>query len=173
MTNRAMTDRAATDRATLNPPADSARIYGFLRNAFLILMLTGYVFYPFDLWVLGHWLESWQSRIPFLVAAPSVLFTILMLFFPRNALVRQVFIILMVLNLITGLVGATLHFFWNFEGEMDWSWNGIKEAFQGTRPVLAAMAFTHIGFTGLLCSFLPSLPAPDLATAESASKSAS
>ena len=140
--------------ATLRSDTESADIYGKLRIAFLILMLAGYVFYPFDLYILGHWLESWQSRIPFFVAVPSAIFTFLMLFWPRTPWIRQTFIILMVLNMITGIAGVLFHFFWNFEGEIEWTFKGIKDAMQGTRPVLAAAAFFHIGFTGLLCSFL-------------------
>lgn len=148
-------NRAAGLRATLATPLESGRIYTFLRNAFLLLILLGYVFYPFDLWVLGHWMDSWQSRIPFLVAIPSMLATVAMLFWPRAPFVRQLFITLMVLNLVTGLAGAIFHFFYNFEGELVWTFEGIKEAFAGSRPVLAAAAFAHIGFTGLLCSLLP------------------
>lgn len=140
--------------ATLRPDAESADIYQRLRIAFLILMLAGYVFYPFDLYILGHWLESWKSRIPFFVAVPSAVFTFLMLFWPRVPWIRQIFIILMVLNMITGIAGVLFHFMYNFEGAIEWTFKGIKDAMQGTRPVLAAAAFTHIGFTGLLCSFL-------------------
>lgn len=151
-----MTETKLTN-ATLRSPAESGDIYGKLRTAFLILMLAGYAFYPTDLWVLEHWLDSWQSKIPFFVAVPSAIFTFLMLFWPRNPVIRQIFIILMILNMMTGLAGVLFHFFWNFEGEIDWSYKGIKDAMQGTRPVLAPAAFFHIGFTGLLCSFLPTL----------------
>lgn len=156
MTQKATPNAANT--APLASPAESYRIYTVLQRAFLLLMLAGYAFYPFDLWVLDHWMDSWQSRIPFMVALPSVIFTVLMLFFPRVPIIRQTFIILMILNMLTGILGATFHFFWNFEGEIEWTFKGIKDALQGTRPVLAPMAFTHIGFTGLLCSMLPNLP---------------
>lgn len=139
---------------TLSTSLESAQLYALLRTVFLYLMLVGYVFYPMDLWMLGHWLESWQSRIPFLLALPSVIFTILMLVSPRVGLIRYPFLALMVLNVITGLVGASFHLIYNFEGEVAWTWTRITEAFEGARPVLAAMSFTHIGVTGLLCGFL-------------------
>jgi hypothetical protein len=143
-------------RFTLSSSQESAQMYNLLRTIFLALMLTGYAFYPMDLWILGHWLESWQSRIPFLVATPSVIFTVLMLIWSHLNVVRYPFIGLMILNVLTGLVGATWHLLYNFEGEVIWSLTGLAQAFEGSRPVLAAMSFTHIGVTGLLCSFVTS-----------------
>jgi hypothetical protein len=141
-------------RFALSSSQDSALLYNLLRTIFLALMLTGYAFYPMDLWILGHWLESWQSRIPFIVAAPSVIFTVLMLIWWRVNAVRYPFIFLMILNVLTGLAGATYHLLYNFEGEVIWSLAGLTQAFEGSRPVLAALSFTHIGVTGLLCSFV-------------------
>jgi hypothetical protein len=148
-------DGTSNTRARLNSDTDARSILEVLRIVFLCLMLIGYVFYPMDLWILGHWLESWQSRIPFLITVPSVIFTILMLFWHRQNWVRYPFIVLMLLNILTGLMGAAFHLVWNFEGEISWTWKGITSAFEGARPVLAALAFTHIGVTGLLCSLEP------------------
>jgi hypothetical protein len=155
-------------RFTLNAPAEAAHVSNFLRSVFLGLRLLGFLVYPFDLWVLGHWLDSWQSRIPFLVALPSALLTVLFLFFPRSAPVRTLFVVFSVLNMVTGLAGATFHLVFNFEGDVSWTAQGLKDAFEGTRPVLAAAAFAHIGFTGLLCSLLPALDPAGLSAADSA-----
>lgn len=126
-----------------------------LRTVFLCLILVGLVFYTTDLWILGHWLESWQSHVPFLMAMPSFVFTVLMLFWRRENWVRYPFMVLMLLDFLTGLTGAIFHIVWNFEGEISLSLKGITDAFEGARPVLAALAFTHIGVTGLLCSLEP------------------
>jgi hypothetical protein len=145
----------ANARFTLASDAEARRTLETIRTVFLCLILVGYVFYPMDLWILGHWLESWQSRIPFLVAIPSAIFTALMLVWRRSNWVRYPFIALMALNAVTGVTGATFHLVWNFEGDVRWTIQGVRDAFEGARPILAALAFTHIGVTGLLCSLEP------------------
>lgn len=134
---------------------ETRHILEFLRTVFLCLILVGCVFYPLDLWILGHWLESWQSHVPFFMTIPSIVLTVLMIFWRRENWVRYPFMVLMILNVLTGLTGAIFHILWNFEGEINWSFKGIRDAFEGARPVLAALAFTHIGVTGLLCSLEP------------------
>ena len=151
----ATTSSSKPARFSFASDLETRRTLEILRTVFLCLILVGYMFYPVDLWILGHWLESWQSHVPFFMAVPSVFFTILMLFWRRKNWVRYPFMVLMVLNFLTGLTGAIFHIVWNFEGHIDWSLKGIRDAFEGARPVLAALAFTHIGVTGLLCSLEP------------------
>lgn len=139
---------------TLETDTEARRLINILRYVFLGLMCVGYVFYPMDLWILGHWTENWQARIPFYIALPSAIFTVLMLVNYRLKWIRYPFIILMVLNLATGVGGALLHLVFNFEGEYNWTIEGLREAFEGFRPVLAALAFAHLGVTGLLCSLV-------------------
>ena len=148
---------AQTRHFGLNSDTEARRVLEILRNVFLCLILVGYAFYPLDLWILGHWLESWQSRIPFVVTIPSVIFTVLMLVWRRSNWVRYPFMALMAVNVLTGMTGAIFHLIWNFEGEIHWTLQGVRDAFEGARPILAALAFTHIGFTGLLCSLEPPL----------------
>ena len=152
-----MTTASPDDLQHRRTDRESRRVLEVMRYVFLGLMLVGYVFYPMDLWILGHWLESWQSRIPFLVALPSVIFTVLMMVNHRLSIIRYPFIVLMVLNVLTGLLGAGFHLIYNFEGDVQWTLKGIQNAFEGSRPVFAAMAFTHLGVTGLLCSLEPPL----------------
>lgn len=149
-----------SDSATAE--TESRRVLEILRYVFLGLMLVGYVFYPMDLWILGHWLDSWQSRIPFLVAVPSVIFTALMLINHRANWIRYPFIALMVVNVLTGVLGAGFHIAYNFEGHVQWTLKGLRDAFEGARPVFAALAFTHLGVTGLLCSLEPPKNAPSI-----------
>ena len=155
MVNLKTTPLSSQERFSYASDLETRHTLELLRTIFLCLILVGYVFYPMDLWILGHWLESWQSRVPFLIIVPSVIFTILMLFWRRENWVRYPFMALMVLNVLTGLTGAVFHILWNFEGTINWSFKGIRDAFEGARPVLAALAFTHIGVTGLLCSLEP------------------
>jgi hypothetical protein len=145
---------ARTTTFTLTGEEEARRQLEVIRYVFLSLMLVGYIFYPLDLWILGHYLDSWQSRIPFWLALPSTVFTALMLVDYRRDWIRYPFLGLMIVNVLTGLAGAIFHLVFNFEGEVTWTVAGFLEAFKGSRPVLAALAFTQIGVTGLLCSIV-------------------
>jgi hypothetical protein len=155
-----LTSSSEQTRFTLASEGQARQTLEVLRTVFLCLILVGLVFYTLDLWILGHWLKSWQSHVPFLMALPSFIFTVLMLFWRRENWVRYPFMVLMFLNFLTGLTGATFHIVWNFEGEINLSLKGILDAFEGARPVLAALAFVHIGVTGLLCSLEPTKEKP-------------
>jgi hypothetical protein len=155
MTQVELTRSSEQARFTSAPDNETRQTLEVLRTVFLCLILVGLVFYTTDLWILGHWLESWQSHVPFLMAVPSFIFTVLMLFWRRENWVRYPFMALMLLDFLTGLTGAIFHIVWNFEGEINLSLKGIRDALEGARPVLAALAFTHIGVTGLLCSLEP------------------
>lgn len=122
----------------------------FIRLFMLLLTLVGWVMYPLELFLLDHWAESWQSKIPFAVAVPGFIFTLWVLFDRRTPWVRWAFILTMWASVLTGLLGAYFHILWNFEGEVDWTFEAAMQAVAGSRPVLAALAFTHMGVTGLL-----------------------
>jgi hypothetical protein len=53
-------------------------------------------------------------------------------------------------SVLTGVLGAYFHLIWNMEGDINWKFEAAMEAMAGSRPVLAALAFTHMGVTGLL-----------------------
>ena len=127
----------------------------FIRLVMLLLCLVGWVMYPVELLLLDHWTESWQSKIPFLVAVPGFLFTLWVLFDRKTPWVRWAFILTMWASVLTGVLGAYFHLLWNAQdAEVSlWSLKGFLEAFEGSRPVLAALAFTHMGVTGLLAIY--------------------
>lgn len=125
----------------------------FIRLVMLLLCLVGWVMYPIELLLLDHWTENWQSRIPFFVAVPGFIFTLWVLFDRKTPWVRWAFILTMWFSVFTGVLGAYFHLVWNFEGEVGWQFETVMEAMAGSRPVLAAMAFTHMGVTGLLAIY--------------------
>ena len=53
--------------------------------------------------------------------------------------------------IIVGLVGGYFHWVWNMQdaGGVEWYWSYAMSEFHGFRPVLAAMAYTYMGITGL------------------------
>ncbi|WP_337844814.1 hypothetical protein [Thermus sp.] len=122
----------------------------FIRTVMLLLCLVGWVMYPLELLLLEHWTEAWQSRIPFFVAVPGFILTLWVLFDRKTPWVRWAFILTMWASLLTGALGVYFHLLWNFEGEVNWEFEAAMEAMAGSRPVLAALAFTHMGVTGLL-----------------------
>ena len=125
----------------------------FIRLVMLLLCLVGWVMYPLELLLLDHWAESWQSKIPFFVAVPGFALTLWVLFDRKTPWVRWAFILTMWASVLTGVLGAYFHLLWNFEGEVAWEFEATMEAMAGSRPVLAALAFTHMGVTGLLAIY--------------------
>ena len=103
MTKINLTSPSKPARFSLASDSQTRYTLEVLRTVFLCLILVGFVFYTTDLWILGHWLESWQSHVPFFMAVPSFIFTILMLFWRRENWVRYPFMVLMLLNFLTGL----------------------------------------------------------------------
>ncbi|MCX7782989.1 MAG: hypothetical protein N2318_05025, partial [Meiothermus sp.] len=109
--------------------------------------------YPLELIILGHWAESWQSKMPFLLAIPGLIATALILFDRKTPWIRLFFIVTMWVSVLTGALGAYFHVLWNFEDEVNWEFDKAMQAVAGARPVLAALAFTHMGVTGLLAIY--------------------
>ncbi|GAA6735358.1 hypothetical protein Thermus77359_03010 [Thermus oshimai] len=132
--------------ALIKAQTEEERLLEFLRSTFLLIALVGFLFYGMEHWVLDHWTESWQSRIPFYVSLVGAPLTFLM-FFHRGPWVRYPFLLWMLASVLTGVLGAYYHLLWNAQdAEVSlWSLSGFLEAFKGSRPVLAALAHTHVG----------------------------
>lgn len=131
----------------------SQKILEGVRTAFLLFNLVGFVVYPLELTLMGHWLDSFGSKIPYLVSIPGLIFTALVLWDRRPSWIYYGFIVVMVLVAVTGLAGHVAHLIYNFEGKIDWRFGNTIKALEGSRPALAPLAFTHIGLTGLLCAY--------------------
>lgn len=132
--------------ALIKAKTEEERLLEFLRSVFLLIAMVGFVFYGMEHWILDHWMESWQSRIPFFVSLVGFPLTLLM-FFYRGKWVRYPFLFWMLVSVITGILGTYYHLLWNAQdAEVNlWSISGFIEAFKGSRPVLAALAHTHVG----------------------------
>jgi hypothetical protein len=132
--------------ALIRADTEEKRLLEFIRSAFLLIAMVGFAFYGMEHWILDHWTESWQSRIPFYVSLVGFPLTLLM-FFHRGRWVRYPFLLWMLVSVVTGVVGAYYHLLGNAQdAEVSlWSLSGFLEAFKGSRPVLAALAHTHVG----------------------------
>jgi hypothetical protein len=131
----------------------SQKILEGIRTAFLLFNLVGFVLYPVEITVLGHWLDSLGSKIPYLAVIPGFIFTVLILWNRRPDWIYYGFIVSMVLMAVTGVAGFVFHVVYNFEGEISWKFLDTVKALEGSRPSMAPLAFTHIGLTGLLCAY--------------------
>ncbi|MDZ7706294.1 MAG: hypothetical protein U5J97_00110 [Trueperaceae bacterium] len=124
----------------------------WLRVVMMFLLLMSFAMYPVELFIVGHWLDTWQSLVPFVLTVPGVLFTAWVLFFDRSTpWVRTAFIVTMWASIFVGVLGGYYHWIWNMldVGGIQWNWSYAMEEFHGYRPVLAAMAYTYMGITGL------------------------
>ncbi|GAA5334794.1 MULTISPECIES: hypothetical protein [Thermus] len=132
--------------ALIRAKTEEERVLEFLRSTFLLIALVGFAFYGMEHWVLDHWTESWQSKIPFFVSLVGFPLTLLM-FFHRGKWVRYPFLFWMLVSVATGVAGAYFHLLWNAQdAEVNlFTLRGFLEAFEGSRPVLAALAHTHVG----------------------------
>ncbi|MFN4232738.1 hypothetical protein [Thermus sp.] len=132
--------------ALIKAKTEEERLLEFLRSIFLLIAMVGFVFYGMEHWILDHWTESWQSKIPFFVSLVGFPLTLLM-FFHRGKWVRYPFLLWMLVSVLTGILGAYYHLVWNAQDAEVSLWNlaGFLEAFKGSRPVLAALAHTHVG----------------------------
>lgn len=139
-------------RSMMPAETDTQRFLEVLRVIFLLIAAGGFIFYAVDHWVVEHFtLEHWTARIPLWVSVVGAPLTIL-LFFARSRLVIYPFLLWMVISVLTGLLGALLHLFFNAEtqGVSVFTLSGFAAAMDGFRPVLAALAHTHVGFVGLI-----------------------
>lgn len=139
-------------RSASNPTAKTLEV---VRLVLLVLILGAFVMYPVELFIIGHWLDTWQSLVPFFITVPGVLFIAWIMFDRTTPWVRTAFIVTMWLAIATGLIGAYWHWVWNMEDfrGVAWNWSYAMEQFHGFRPVLAAMAYTNMGVTGLACIY--------------------
>lgn len=128
----------------------SSRAIEIIRLVMLLLVLLGWVMYPLELILLGHWTDAWQSWIPFLVSIPGLVLTLWVLFDRKTPWVRFLFVVTMWVAIVTGVLGSYYHVIWNFAGDVEWNFAETMEAVAGWRPTLAALAYTHMGVTGLL-----------------------
>ncbi|MBI4279032.1 MAG: hypothetical protein HY660_11300 [Armatimonadetes bacterium] len=132
----------------------AGRALEMIRSVLLLLSLAGWLVYPVELVLLKHWLKTWHSKVPFVLSPPAAILTAWVLFLDRGTpWARRAFIVVMWAAILMGLAGAYFHLGWNFEGKVNWGFATTMKAAAGERPVLAPLAFVHLGVTGLLAIY--------------------
>jgi drug/metabolite transporter (DMT)-like permease len=135
---------------------NTARALELVRMVLMFLVLGGLVMYPVELILIGHWIsDNWQAMIPFYLTIPAVVMVAWSYFDRTTPWVRWTYIIVMWVAVVVGVMGAYYHWVYNMEDFRGVRWDFIysMEQFHGYRPVLAALAYTNMGVTGLAAIF--------------------
>jgi hypothetical protein len=134
-------------------------------RAFLLATLTvGILGTAAELLLLGH-VESAQQLIPLVLLAAAVVVVVWHAAVPQLATIRLLQVT-MLMFVLSGLVGISLHFKGNveFELEMYPSMTGVElvtKTLTGATPVLAPGTMTLLGLIGLTYTYAhPSLRGP-------------
>lgn len=139
--------RAATSKTT--------RALELVRMVLMFLVFFGLLMYPVELFLIGHWLPNWQAQIPFFLTVPALVLTAWIYFDRSTPWVRVTYIVVMWAAVATGVLGAYYHWVYNMmdASGIEWNFTYAMENFHGYRPILAALAYTNMGVTGLACIY--------------------
>jgi len=127
------------------------------RRILLTILLLGIAGISLELWLMAH-TEDFYQLIPLWLAGAAIVATIAVALRPSVATIR-LFQTVMVLFLLSGLVGAALHFQVNleFQLEMDPALAGLalfqKAILAKSPPALAPGAMIQLGLIGLAYTF--------------------
>lgn len=133
----------------------TARTLEIVRMVLMFLVFFGLLMYPVELFLIGHWLPNWQAQIPFFLTVPALILTAWIYFDRSTPWVRVVYIAVMWVAVATGVLGAYYHWTYNMmdSSGIEWNFTYAMENFHGFRPILAALAYTNMGVTGLACIY--------------------
>jgi hypothetical protein len=123
-----------------------------IRRVLLVALLAGMAGTTGELLLIGHFEDSWQL-VPILLLSLGTLVGVAHAFRP-NVLTVRLMQLLMLLFVVSGGIGAVLHYMGNaeFELEMQPSLGGVelmKETMTGAFPVLAPGTMVLLGLIGL------------------------
>lgn len=128
-----------------------------MRRFLLVIFLLGVAGISAELWLMGHY-EDFYQQIPLVLSALSLAAVIAVLLRPSRGMVN-LFRALMAFFILSGIIGAILHFQVNmeFQLEMDSSLHGMnlyrKAILAKTPPALAPGAMIQLGLIGLAYTF--------------------
>ena len=128
-----------------------------LRRFLLAIFLLGVAGISAELWLMGHY-EDFYQQIPLALSALALVAVTAALVRPGRGTVN-LFRVVMTLFVVSGIIGAVLHFQVNmeFQLEMDPSLQGVnlykKAILAKTPPALAPGAMIQLGLIGLAYTF--------------------
>jgi hypothetical protein len=133
----------------------TARALEIVRMVLMFLVFFGLLMYPVELFLIGHWLPNWQAQIPFFLTVPALVLTAWIYFDRSTPWVRVSYIAVMWIAVATGVLGSYYHWTYNMldASGIEWNFTYAMENFHGFRPILAALAYTNMGVTGLACIY--------------------
>ncbi|WP_299127021.1 hypothetical protein [uncultured Winogradskyella sp.] len=122
-----------------------------LNNVILIALLLMTVGTVLELYLLSHY-ESFLQLIPILCIG-LVLLTVIILAFRKTIIIKNVFKLLLVLTVLSGIYGTILHLQSNYEFEIEMTptadrWHLFLESFAGALPALAPLSMIVLALIG-------------------------
>ncbi|HEY4613754.1 MAG TPA: hypothetical protein VII11_12280 [Bacteroidota bacterium] len=134
---------------------EPSAVLAFVRRILLVLFVFGALATVTELLLLEH-TEDWQITPLLLLAASLVV--LLWFAFSRAKASLMTFRYVMVLFLVGGITGITLHYNGNVEFELEMyptldGWYLFKKAIQGAFPALAPGMMIHLGLIGLAFTY--------------------
>jgi hypothetical protein len=131
-------------------------VLSFIRRILLVTLLLSLVGTVSELLLLEHFEDYWQWTPIALVGATFLVLGWYALDRGRRSL--NVFRVLMVLFLVSGVVGIFLHYRGNVEFELEMypdlkGWKLFKDTMMGATPALAPGSMMQIGLVGLAWAF--------------------
>lgn len=136
--------------------SNTSRALELVRMVLMFLVFSGLLMYPVELFLIGHWIpENVRSLIPFILTIPALIVCAWLYFDRSTPWMRVAYIVVMWLLVATGVLGAYYHWTYNMmdTSGVEWNFTYAMENFHGYRPILAALAYTNMGVTGLACVF--------------------
>lgn len=136
-----------------------------LRRFLLAIFLLGVAGISAELWLMGHY-EDFYQQIPLILSVLAVAAVMAVLLRPGRGTVN-LFRAMMALFILSGAIGAILHFQVNieFQQEMDPSLQGVnlyrKAILAKTPPALAPGAMIQLGLIGLAYTYRGLTPRMD------------
>lgn len=128
-----------------------------LRRFLLAIFLLGIAGISAELWLMGHY-EDFYQQIPLVLSVLSLAALTAVLLKPGRGTLN-LFRVIMALFILSGMIGAILHFQVNmeFQLEMDPGLKGLdlyrKAILAKTPPALAPGAMIQLGLIGLAYTF--------------------
>ena len=129
-----------------------------LRRAVLVVLLFGCLGTLAELYLIGHYEDTWQF-VPLSLLVAVILVTGAYLRRPADSL-RRVVAAVMWICVVSGVAGSWLHYSGNVEFEREMypdraGFELVRESLSGATPVLAPGTMIVIGLFGLIAAWRP------------------
>ena len=96
----------------------SQKILAGVRLGFLRFNCVGFLIYPIELTILGHWSQAFGSKITYLASVPGFIVTVLFLNNRKNPIIYWSFVEAMTIIALTSFLGLGFHLVYNLDSQV-------------------------------------------------------